>query len=137
MKPVTALRWLNGTTLLIAIAAWLVFAILSWIGGFTKAAGQTLWNTGVMFASGFQRTPRSPEPPGVAVSHVLALLTLAALWISVFIPARTWWMHSCAAAAGLLMAWCVWMLRADALGQGSMVVLAIWFGYYWAAVWRG
>jgi hypothetical protein len=136
MKLLTALRWLNGTTLLMALSVWLVVTILVWLGSFTKGAAQTVWNTGVMFASGFQENRRSPAPPGIPFFNILTGLTFAALWLSVFLPNRLWWLHGCAAAGALLMVWNVWMLRAHLLGQASMLVLGLWFVYYWAAAWR-
>lgn len=136
MTLLTALRWINGATLLIVLSMWLVFGILQALGRFFKSAATVAWNTGVMFASGFQKNPRNPEPPGVEWETIFFVVTLAVLWFSILVPSRVWLLHACAVAAGLLMAWAVWMLRASVLGQCSMGAVALWFCYYWAAAWR-
>ena len=136
MTLLTALRWTNGLLLLLALSGWLVLAVLQWLGRFVKGSAQTVWNVGVLFAAGFQTNRRSPEPPGLEWPTLLTGLVFFALWLSVFFPSRALLLHVCAGAAGLLALWTVWSLRFGFLGVTSLIVLAVWFAYYWAAAWR-
>jgi hypothetical protein len=136
MELLTALRWINGATLLAALSMWLVAIALRWTLGFVKSAATTAWNTGVMFATAFQTNPKNPGVPEVPLDAILTVLTLALLWLSLFFPSRAGVLHGCAVAAALLMGWMLWTLRDSVLGLASLGALALWFTYYWAAAWR-
>lgn len=133
MKLLTALRVLNGTLLLMALGVWALVAVLQWMGRFAKGAAQTAVNTAVLFGSGFQTVRRNPEPPGFDLATSLTGLTFFLLWVTVFFPRRMMLLHVAAGAGALLTAWTVYALRASLLGQASLLVLALWFAYYWAA----
>lgn len=135
MKLLTILRWLNGFTLLIALSGWMLIVALQWMGRFLKGGYQVLTNTAVLFTSGLTKSGPNPILPFVDLWLWLTGGTFVALWISVFVPQRLIYLHTCAAAAGILIAWNLYIWRQSTFAPLTIAVVLFWFVYYWAAAW--